>query len=244
MTTISEENTWSEVSTAAKGLVRDPCFVSAIEADPQYSRGYLGLARYEFRTLKWGEPSDRDATLACAFDAALTATTLDANDAECHWALGLVYLWKKDPGKALASYERARTLCPNHADLLSDYCDALTYLGRFEEAIAVGKTALRLNPNQPDWYLWNVAAGYYLSRNYIEALSYLQRMAQPGPAYRLIAATYGQLGLREEARRAAAELLKVNPEFSISRFAAQAPYTNPDDLAHYVIGLRLADLPE
>ena len=66
-------------------------FLSAIEADPQYSRGYLGLAWYEFRTLKWGEPSDRDATLACAFDAALTATTLDANDAECHWALALLW---------------------------------------------------------------------------------------------------------------------------------------------------------
>jgi adenylate cyclase len=219
-------------------------FVKAIEADPSYSRGYLGLAWYELRNLKWGEPSNPDAALACAYDAAVTATALDPNDAECHWVLGLLHLWKKDPGRALACYERARMLCPNHADLLADLCDTLTYLGRFEEAIEVGRTSLRLNPDQPDWYLWNVAAGYYLSGHYNAALTYLQQMAQPGPAYRLIAATYGQLGYQEKARQAAAELLKINPEFSISRFAAQAPYTNPDDLARYVAGLRLAGLPE
>ena len=178
------------------------------------------------------------------YDAAIMATTLDPSDAECHWVLGLIYLWKKDPGKALACYERARTLCPNHSDLLADLCDALTYLGRFEEAIEVGKVALRLNPNQPDWYLWNVAAGYYLGGDYSEALRYLQQMAQPGPAYRLIAATYSQLGRLAEARQAAEELLKINPEFSINRFAAQAPYSNPEDIAHYVAGLRLAGLPE
>ncbi|WP_046867630.1 tetratricopeptide repeat protein [Microvirga massiliensis] len=219
-------------------------FRSAIEADPEYSRGYIGLAWFELRTLKWGEPSDRDATLARALDAASKATELEPNDAECHWALGLAHLWKRDPDKAIASYEKARTLCPNHADLLSDLCDTLTYLGKFEEAIQIGKTALRLNPNPPDWHLWNVAAGYYLSGDYDMALNYLQQMAQPGPAYRLIAATHAQLGHLEKARQAAAELLKINPDFSISRFAAQAPYINAEDLARYVTGLRLAGLPE
>ena len=123
-------------------------------------------------------------------------------------------------------------------------CDALTYVGRPQEAIQVGELALHLNPHQPDTYLWNVAAGYYLCGDYKGALGYLQRMAQPGPAYRLFAATYAQLGRLEDAKHAVAELLKINPAFSISRFAAQAPYTNPNDLARYVTGLRLAGLPE
>jgi len=219
-------------------------FLSAIEADPRYARGYLGLAWWEIRTLKWGEPTDRDAALACALEAALTATALDPSDADCHWALGLIYLWKREPGRAMASYERARSLSPSHPDLLSDMADALTYFGRLEEAIQLGQTALALNPNRPDWYMWNVAAAFYLSGNYEEALRYLEQMAQPGPAYRLLAATYAQLGRQENARQAAEELLKVNPDFSISRFAAQAPYTRKDELARYVSGLRLAGLPE
>jgi class 3 adenylate cyclase/TolB-like protein len=219
-------------------------FLSAIKADPGYARGYLGLAWWEIRTLKWGEPTDRDAALVCALDAALTATALDPSDADCHWALGLIYLWKREPGRAMASYERARSLSPSHPDLLSDMADALTYFGRLEEAIQLGQTALALNPNKPDWYMWNVAAAFYLSGNYEEALRHLEQMAQPGPAYRLLAATYAQLGRQENAREAAEELLKVNPDFSISRFAAQAPYTRNEELARYVSGLRMAGLPE
>ena len=48
----------------------------------------------------------------------------------------------------------------------------------------------------------------------------------------------------EDAREAGAELLKVNPEFSISRYEAQAPYANREDLDRYVTGLRMAGLPE
>jgi class 3 adenylate cyclase/TolB-like protein/Tfp pilus assembly protein PilF len=219
-------------------------FVKAIEVDPQYARGYLGLARTKILSFRWNEPSDPATVLAEAFDAAVTATTLDPNDAECHWALGLIHLWRREPEEAIACYDRARSLSPNHADLLGDMCDALTYVGRPQEAIQVGELALHLNPHQPDTYLWNVAAGYYLCGDYKGALRYLQRMAQPGPAYRLFAATYAQLGRLEDAKCAAAELLKINPEFSISRFAAQAPYTNPEDLAIYVTGLQLAGLPE
>ncbi|WP_331374631.1 hypothetical protein [Sinorhizobium chiapasense] len=120
----------------------------------------------------------------------------------------------------------------------------LTYAGRSEQAVQIGEMALKLNPNTPDWYLWNVAAAYYFLADYETSLGYLQRMVQPGPAYRLIAATYARLGRREEASKAASELLKINPEFSISRFEAQAPYLRQDDHDHYMTGLRMAGLPE
>ena len=48
----------------------------------------------------------------------------------------------------------------------------------------------------------------------------------------------------EDARRAAAELLKLNPEFSIERYSSRAPYRDKALLARYVEGLRLAGLPE
>ena len=219
-------------------------FLSAIELDPNYSRGYIELAWLEVRRLKWGEASDPDAAIARALDAGLVATKLDPNNADCHWLLGVVYLWKRDHAKSIACYERARTISPNHPDLLGEMCDMLTYAGRSEEAIQIGKMALRLNPNPPEWYLWDIAAGYYLLGDYNESLNYLQRIVQPGPAYRLIAATYAQLGRLEDARQAGAELLKINPEFSIRRYEAQAPYANREDLDRYVTGLRMAGLPE
>jgi adenylate cyclase len=69
-------------------------------------------------------------------------------------------------------------------------------------------------------------------------------MADLGSAYRVLAATYAQLGRLEDARRAAAELLKLNPEFSIERYGSRAPYRDKALLARYVEGLRLAGLPE
>jgi adenylate cyclase len=65
-------------------------------------------------------------------------------------------------------------------------------------------------------------------------------MSELGPAYRLLAATYGKLGRLEDAHRAASELLKIYPEFSIERYSSRAPYRDKALLAKYVEGLRLA----
>ncbi|WP_246801946.1 tetratricopeptide repeat protein [Ensifer sp. ENS06] len=185
-----------------------------------------------------------EATLASTFASASKALELSPCDADVHWALGVVHLWRGEAERAIGCYERGRELAPNNCDLLAEYCDALGYLGLLEDAIRIGELALRLNPSRPDWYFWNIAAARYLSGQYTEALALLEKMADLGSAYRLLAATYAQLGRLEDARRAAAELLKLNPEFSIERYGSRAPYRDKALLARYVEGLRLAGLPE
>lgn len=219
-------------------------FLAAVDADPAYARGYLGLAWLDIRKLKWNERADMEATLASAFASASKALELSPCDADVHWALGVVHLWRGEAERAIGCYERGRELAPNNCDLLAEYCDALGYLGLLEDAIRIEELALRLNPSRPDWYLWNIAAARYLSGQYTEALALLEKMADLGSAYRLLAATYAQLGRLEDARRAAAELLKLNPEFSIERYGSRAPYRDKALLARYVEGLRLAGLPE
>ncbi|WDZ79711.1 adenylate/guanylate cyclase domain-containing protein (plasmid) [Ensifer adhaerens] len=219
-------------------------FLAAIDADPAYARGYLGLAWLEIRKLKWNERVDMETTLANAFAWANKALERSPRDADVHWALGVVHLWRREAERAIGCYERGRELAPNNCDLLAEYCDALGYLGLLQDAIRIGELALRLNPSRPDWYFWNVAAAKYLSGQYAEALALLEKMADLGSAYRLLAATYAQLGRLEEARRAADELLKLNPEFSIERYGSRAPYRDEALLARYVEGLRLAGLPE
>jgi class 3 adenylate cyclase/TolB-like protein len=225
------------------GLAKE-MFVAAIEDDPSYPRPYLGLAWIELRKLKWNESVDIDTALATAFTWASKALQLNLNEADAHWALGVIHLWRGEAERAIGCYERARELAPYNCDLLAEYCDALGYLGRLEDAIRIGELAVRLNPSRPDWYLWDIAASKYLSGDYLGALSLLEKMAEPGPAYRLLAATYAQLGRLEDARRAASELLKINPDFSIERYTSRAPYRDKALLAKYVEGLRLAGLPE
>ncbi len=219
-------------------------YLAAIEDDPQYSRPYIGLAWIELRKLKWNEIVEIDAALATASALLSKALKLNPIDSDTHWALGVVHLWRGEAERAVACYERARELAPNNCDLLAEYCDALGYLGRLDDAIRMGELAVRLNPSRPDWYLWDIAAAKFLSGKYPEALSLLEKMAEPGPAYRLLAATYAQLGRLEEARQAARELLKINPGFSIERYSARAPYLDKALMAEYIEGLRLAGLPE
>lgn len=219
-------------------------YLAAIEDDPQYSRPYIGLAWIELRKLKWNEIVEIDTALATASALLGKALKLNPIDSDTHWALGVVHLWRGEAERAVACYERARELAPNNCDLLAEYCDALGYLGRLDDAIRMGELAVRLNPSRPDWYLWDIAAAKFLSGKYLEALSLLEKMAEPGPAYRLLAATYAQLGRLEEARQAARELLKINPDFSIERYSARAPYLDKALMAKYIEGLRLAGLPE
>jgi adenylate cyclase len=219
-------------------------FVAAIADDPTYPRPYLGLAWIELLKLKWNEIVDIETALSNAYTWASKALQLNPTESDTHFALGVIHLWRGEAERAIGCYDRARELAPYNCDLLAEYCDALGYLGRLEDAIRIGELAVRLNPSRPDWYLWDIAASKYLSGDYLGALSLLEKMTEPGPAYRLLAATYAQLGRLKEARSAARELLKINPDFSIERYKSRAPYRDKTLLAKYVEGLRLAGLPE
>ncbi len=59
-----------------------------------------------------------------------------------------------------------------------------------------------------------------------------------------LAATYAQLGRRDDADWEVEETLLIMPDFSISREAKSIPIARPEDLKRYLDGLRLAGFPE
>jgi hypothetical protein len=59
----------------------------------------------------------------------------------------------------------------------------------------------------------------------------------------LLASCYGHLGRAEDARITWAELLKVNPDFSLSQRAHVLPYKDPGDFQRIAEGLAKAGLP-
>ena len=60
----------------------------------------------------------------------------------------------------------------------------------------------------------------------------------------LLAASYGQMGLIEEAREAWREALRINPDYSLEHRRKVLPYKNPEDFEQVVEGLRKAGVPE
>jgi tetratricopeptide (TPR) repeat protein len=76
--------------------------------------------------------------------AALTITPHPRNEPDLHANLGLAYVALKRPAEALASFERALALNPDHVDALANRGTALLDLGRVQDALdSVGQALAR-----------------------------------------------------------------------------------------------------
>jgi hypothetical protein len=60
----------------------------------------------------------------------------------------------------------------------------------------------------------------------------------------LLASAYAQAGQLEEAQKEAAEVLRINPGFTIESYKRVLVYKDPKDVAHRIDGIRKAGLPE
>jgi adenylate cyclase len=138
-------------------------------------------------------------------------------------------------------------LDPNFAQGYSAMALALMYAGHALEALGRFATAMRLDPHYAGIVLHFVAQANFSLGNYGTAVKQLlERIARtPGTdsSRMMLAACYGHLGRIEEARTAWAELLKVNPNFSLEQRARVLPYKDPRDFQRIADGLAKAGLP-
>jgi tetratricopeptide (TPR) repeat protein len=120
------------------------------------------------------------------------------------------------------------------------------YQGRSEEGMRCFDRARLLDPFfGPQWY-WRMGGVIHFSaRQYDDAVAAFSRsLALPfwGPAY--VAASHALVCRGADARRHAAEVLRLKPDFSLRLFAAKEPYKQPGDRERLLDGLRKAGLPE
>jgi tetratricopeptide (TPR) repeat protein len=98
---------------------------------------------------------------------------------------------------------------------------ALMYSCRGEEALTVLEKAERLNPSFRLSSL-HLSWAYRLAGRYEEAFKQAQKMVDRSPNYLLaqlaLTATSSLSGREAEARAAAAEVLRIIPEFSVERY--------------------------
>jgi adenylate cyclase len=162
-------------------------------------------------------------------------------------ALGSVLLWRRDHDGALAEYRRMIELDPNFAQGYSATGLALMYAGRPAEALEQIAVAMRLDPHYASIVLhFSAQADFSLGRYEAAAGHLVERIARtPGTdsSRMLLASCYGHLERVENARATWAELLRVNPDFSLDQRARVLPYKDPGDFARIAEGLAKAGLP-
>ncbi len=216
----------------------------ALDVDPKSVRA---IAKNAWTHLQdywngWGESPE--GSLVKAVELARAAIASDPNDTWSHWSMASALLLQQQHDAAIQEYQRALELSPNDADVLIEYGWALAYAGWPEDGIPFMKSAIRLNPHPPGWYLWDLAWAYFGAHRYQEALEALEKQEpKTNFTYLLLAACYAQLDRVEEAATAMKQFRELEPEYSIKLAATTEPFKHPQDLAHWLSALRKAGLP-
>ena len=217
----------------------------ALSRSPTFLVGYVILALNHRQ--QWASQQEADAnTLEHALAAAQRTLALNDSLPPGHLILGSVYLWQKQYEPALAEMERAMTLDPNEAGGYASLAEALSRVGRSEEAVGMAEQALRRKPTVVDEHLYRVGTAYDLAGRPEEAIAplkqYLSRYPNILGAHLTLAAVYSELGKEAEARAEAAEVLRINPKFSLEVHKQRVPIKDPAILERHIEALRKAGL--
>jgi adenylate cyclase len=219
----------------------------AIEFDHNFAAPHAGLAFAAIADHTSGWALDSAQGLLEAERWARRALELDDQEPVSQMALGNVLLWRRDHEGALAEFARMIALDPNFAQGHTATGLALMYAGEPARALEPFAIAMRLDPHYPNIVLHFLAqANFSLGKYEIAAQQLLDRIARnpsTDASRMLLASCYGHLGRAEDARTVWAELLKVNPDFSLMQRAHVLPYKNPDDFQRILEGLAKAGLP-
>jgi TolB-like protein/Tfp pilus assembly protein PilF len=218
-------------------------FEQAITLDPTYAAAYAVLA--QTYTAEWVLQWNADAqSLERAFELAQRAVALDDTLSTAYMALGEVYIWRRQLAEAVIEGERAVALDPNDADSYALLGGALNTAGQPEQALRAVEQAIRLNPRYPARYAFFLGNAHWLLRHREKAVAALQQAVRRNPDYLSphlnLAALYGELGEEEAAHVEVAEILRINPHFTLAVWQERLP--NLAFAERWQAGLRKAGL--
>jgi TolB-like protein/class 3 adenylate cyclase/thioredoxin-like negative regulator of GroEL len=220
---------WDHMNVMSKekmALAR-PLVEEALALDPENAIAYAALAHVTILEVYVGASKSPRESLDRAEELAKKALALDDSQYYPYTVLSLAYRFKKQFDKAISSAEKAVDLSPNSALACFMLGAALCASERFEEAIPHLNKSLRLSPIPIGQSLINLAGAYRALGRYDEAIATYKKLLQREPDYLPahigLAAIYVRVGRQEEARAEAAEVMRIDPQFSLERYAKTLP---------------------
>jgi len=219
----------------------------AIAIDPDFSAAYQLLARLYFDNYWYYPTESPKETLNKAEKMIRKSIDLSVQDATSHYLLGILYFLRRQYDEAVSECKKAIELSPNSAEANFRYAQALRYAGQFEEAILYHKKAIRLNPITPMSYINNLAWAYAYSEQYEKAIPIWNKVIERNPDYFFpylgLAMVYQLSGDENKAREAAAEVMRLKPNLTVSKIA-KGPATRGFDRKRGLEALRKAGIPD
>ncbi|MFN3259431.1 MAG: adenylate/guanylate cyclase domain-containing protein [Pikeienuella sp.] len=220
--------------------------LKALERDPGFVRAKSVLAFIDTQRAYFGLVEDRAELLARAHEEARSAAAEEPED----WFPQSVYAHTlmnlRDYEGAATAYARAVEMEPADAHLLTRSSLPLIFLGRGAEAEARLRVAIRLNPFH-DWLPDQLLGqAQFIQERYAESAEAFERARARNPRFLgnkwWRAAVYGQLGDRDKAAEAVAEILAHDHKATLSRGFIRI--ADVSAMTRFNAGLRAAGLPE
>ena len=220
-------------------------YLEAIELDTNYAMAHTRLSRTYTTDVYLRPAESSEEKLSNAVKSAQKAIELDSSSAEAHAALSYAFLTMRQHDKAIEVGERAVRLNPNSASALFTLSQSLHYSGRWEDALPLLRQAIRLNPWVPIFYTYFGTACRETAR-YEEGITALKKSLSFAPndlfANIDLAALYMYAEREDEARAAVAEVMRIDPNFSLEKYSKVLPWKELPEKARFFNALHKAGL--
>jgi TolB-like protein/cytochrome c-type biogenesis protein CcmH/NrfG len=182
-------------------------FQQAIDKDPAYALAYAGLADAYTYFSFFNLAPPRDA-MPRAKAAAMKALEIDEHLAEAHVSLGYIsFAYDWDWTAAGKHFDQALALNPTLTRAHNFYPLYLTSRGMSQQALAVAKAALDLDPASPSVSHY-LALQLYLARQFDQAIEQCHKTLDLDPNFAVAYQVLGQAYLAEGMNREAEPVLE------------------------------------
>jgi adenylate cyclase len=221
----------------------------ALELDPDYAaaHAYLGLTYIaDHINGITGQASRRDLEEGLA--EARQAIRLEPDLALGYQVLSYGLAAGGEYEAGMRAGERAVALNPSDPDSLMSLAKAQVRFGAHADAVANAERARRLHPMAPEYYPYVHGQALYAAGRQTEAeetlADCLLRNPRESNCLRIRAAVLARLGRLDDAREVMAQLVSLEPAFSLSAERTTRRFGDSPLMERYLLDLAAAGAPE
>jgi adenylate cyclase len=216
----------------------------ALDSEFATAHSFLGMCHLFDALYGWSKSPPKSIGNALKFSQ--KALSLDDSLTGPYVTLSMIYVFQGKHKKALTEARHAVEMGPNAANAVANLGWVLRCSGQPKEGISLMKKAMRLDPIPKVKDYDMLGRAYFLTERYEEAIAEYSKAVSLNPDYRDahvgLAATYAILGRDDDARAEVAEIVKIDPSFSIKKYAKFMRFQV--GIESEIEGLRLAGAPE
>jgi adenylate cyclase len=222
----------------------------ALDFDPNYSAAWWLLAGVYFHIDDNTRYSDKERLQAKELSRQYLqkAGNCDSSSPFFYSQMAFRQLSSREFDEAIISTNKAVDLAPNHANIIASSAIVLNKCGQSEIAIERIQKAIYLCPVYPLWYLSGFGQISRLLGKTDGAIHAYKEMINRDldslEGHVGLAEILGETDQIETAKVAAAEVVRINPGFSIARYTGNLAYRDQNEVTRIAEGLRKAGLPE